>query len=52
MVEAAWGVTDTGREAKFYSLTTAGRAELRSSLRTWRRYVQAMGRVLESPATG
>jgi transcriptional regulator len=45
-VEAEWGVSDTGREAKFYTLTSAGRAELRSGLVTWGRYVEAMARVL------
>lgn len=46
LVEAEWGVTDTGREARFYSLTPAGRAELSSELRSWQRYAEAMGRVL------
>ena len=45
-VESEWGVSDTGREAKFYRLTGAGRAELRSGLLTWERYVEAMARVL------
>ena len=49
-VESSWGVTDTGREAKFYQLTPAGTAELESGLRNWYRYVQAMARVLEAPA--
>ncbi len=52
MVEAEWGRTDTGREAKFYRLTADGEAELARSLSTWSRYVEAMGRVLGSPATG
>ena len=52
MVEAEWSVTDTGREAKFYRLTAAGRAELDSSLRTWERYVRAMNRVLGASVTG
>lgn len=52
MVEAEWGVTDTGREAKFYRLTAAGRAELESGVRSWGRYAEAMGRVLEAPARG
>lgn len=51
LVESEWGVTETGREAKFYQLTRAGRAELASGLRTWHRYVDAMSRVLGS-ATG
>lgn len=46
LVEAGWGVTDTGREARFYDLTPAGKAELSSELRSWHRYVEAMGRVL------
>jgi transcriptional regulator len=49
-VEAEWGVTDTGREARFYRLTEAGGAELEDGLRNWRRYVAAMGRVLGSTA--
>lgn len=52
LVEAEWGVTDTGREAKFYRLTDGGEAELRSETRRWRRYVEAMGCVLEAQATG
>jgi transcriptional regulator len=51
-VESEWGVTDTGREAKFYRLTRAGRAELESSVDAWHRYVAAMARVLGSPAGG
>lgn len=50
LVEAEWGVTDTGREARFYRLTQAGEAELSSEVRTWNRYVEAMARVLGAPA--
>ncbi|HZD03629.1 MAG TPA: PadR family transcriptional regulator [Longimicrobiales bacterium] len=52
LVEAEWGVTDTGREARFYRLTAEGEAELTSRVRTWHRYVEAMDRVLEAPAEG
>jgi transcriptional regulator len=51
-VEAEWGVSDTGREAKFYRLTPAGTSELRSSLQNWDRYVAAMARVLDGARTG
>ena len=51
-LESEWGVTDTGREAKFYRLTPAGRAELESGLRSWSRYADAMARVLGAPAAG
>lgn len=49
LIESEWGVTDTGREAKFYSLTGEGRVELEAGLSHWHRYVQAMSRVLGSP---
>jgi len=37
-----WRVTETGREAKFYSLTPAGRAQLRAELERWTRFSQAV----------
>lgn len=52
MVASEWGVTETGREAKFYRLTPAGEAELASGVRSWDRYAEAMGRVLRAPAAG
>lgn len=45
-LEAEWGITDTGREAKFYRLTTSGEDVLEKELESWRRYVAAMSRVL------
>jgi len=52
LVESEWGETDTGREAKFYRLTAQGRGALETELRTWHRYVQAMGKVLGAPSRG
>lgn len=48
LIEGAWSITDTGREARFYTLTRSGDARLRAELRKWRRYVDAMSRVLEA----
>lgn len=45
-LEAEWGRTDTGREAKFYRLTDEGTAELERQTQSWGRYVAAMARVL------
>lgn len=45
-VEAEWGVSDTGRDARFYRLTDTGRRELASAVDNWERYVAAMTRVL------
>jgi transcriptional regulator len=52
LIESEWGQTDTGREAKFYRLTEAGRAELEAELNTWNRYVRAMGKVLGASVRG
>ena len=46
LVEAEWGTTETGRDAKFYRLTSAGRKQLEREVDTWHRYVDAMARVL------
>lgn len=43
-----WGVTDTNREAKFYRLSPAGRAHLRSELARWSRFSQVMAQALEA----
>ncbi|MDX1646784.1 MAG: PadR family transcriptional regulator [Longimicrobiales bacterium] len=49
-VESEWGVSDTGRDAKFYRLTPEGRRELSQSVQHWERYVEAMSRVLGTAA--
>ena len=46
LVIADWGVTDTGREAKFYTLTEEGTRRLAEDVASWGRYVEAMSRVL------
>lgn len=46
LLESRWEKTDTGRDAKFYTLTSEGEAELERSVRSWRSYVDAMARVL------
>jgi PadR family transcriptional regulator len=52
LVESAWKRTDTGREAKVYRLTAAGRRQLQRELDGWTRYVTAMTRVLQARPTG
>ena len=49
-VEAEWGVSENNRRAKFYTLTTAGRAQLRAEAASWRRYAGAVFAALEAPA--
>jgi PadR family transcriptional regulator PadR len=45
-VEAEWKLTDTGREAKFYTLTRAGRKQLEKELAQWERLSGAVGLVV------
>ena len=45
-LEAEWGYTDTGRRAKYYQLTGAGRRQLAAELTKWSRYSEAVRLVL------
>jgi transcriptional regulator len=45
---AEWGVSDANRKAKYYSLTPKGRRHLRAQDAQWRRYAEAVFRVLDS----
>lgn len=44
-IKAEWRETKTGREAKFYSLTKAGRVQLAKELAQWERLSNAVGLV-------
>ena len=48
LLEAEWGLSENNRRAKFYRLTSAGRAHLRAETQVWRRYAAAVTRVLEA----
>ena len=45
-VESRWGTADSGKRAKFYRLTPAGRRALRTETATWNDYVAAVARVM------
>jgi PadR family transcriptional regulator, regulatory protein PadR len=45
-LKAEWRNTDTGREAKFYGLTKAGKARLEHERSEWERMAHAIGLVL------
>ena len=47
-LKADWKETDTGREAKFYSLTAKGRKQLESEMRTWERLADAVALILRT----
>lgn len=47
-VRAKWMESETGREAKFYSLTGAGRKQLEAEAANWKRLSEAVNLVIET----
>ena len=48
LIRGRWQTTGTGRKAKCYELTPAGRARLTTDLTQWEKYVRAMSNVLHA----
>lgn len=44
-ISSRWGVTETGRRAKFYTLTKAGSKQLKTEEESWDRLALAIARV-------
>jgi PadR family transcriptional regulator PadR len=47
LLKAEWGVTEKNREARFYTLTAAGRKELAQEQLNWSRLTEGVARVLQ-----
>ena len=45
-LKGQWGTTDTGRKARFYTITAAGRRQLEEEERRWLELTDAVGRAL------
>lgn len=46
-IKAKWAESETGRQAKFYSLTAAGRAQLEKETAAWGRLSSAINLVVQ-----
>lgn len=46
-VAAEWGLSENNRRARYYSLTAAGKRQLKAEESAWRRYAEAVFKVLE-----
>ena len=46
-ISARWGTSDNNRKARFYSITRAGRAQLKAETENWARISGVIGRVLQ-----
>ena len=47
-LDAEWGKTETGREAKFYSLSKAGKKQLALETANWARLSDAIALILQT----
>jgi PadR family transcriptional regulator, regulatory protein PadR len=46
-IKAEWGISELGRRARFYKLTTSGRKQLELDADNWARLTTAIGRILK-----
>ena len=46
LIAGEWGVTENNRRARYYSVTSAGRAHLRAETARWLRYSQMVSGIL------
>jgi transcriptional regulator len=47
-ISAKWGVSETNRKVKFYSLTAAGKKQLKTEVEKWERTTAFVARFLET----
>jgi transcriptional regulator len=47
-ISTEWGISETNRKVKFYSLTKAGRKQLRVEIEKWEKATALVARFLES----
>ena len=48
LIESEWGTSENNRRAKFYRLTTGGKARLGDEMATWNRLADAIGMALRT----
>jgi transcriptional regulator len=49
LIEAEWGASENNRRAKYYTLTAAGRRQLKADATAWRRSATAVLAALTGP---
>jgi len=47
-ISSKWGISDTGRKAKFYAITKAGKKQLAEEAENWRRISSVVERFAEA----
>jgi transcriptional regulator len=51
LLQADWGVTENNRRARYYKLSTAGRAYLRAETKNWVQYADTVTDILTTTKT-
>jgi transcriptional regulator len=46
LLAAEWKTTDTGRNAKYYRLTSKGRSQLKAESQSWERLAEAVAAII------
>ena len=46
VIKGHWGLSESNRQAKYYTLTADGRKVLRAEAESWNRFASAIGKVL------
>jgi transcriptional regulator len=47
-LDATWGISENNRRAKYYAITPTGRRQLRAEVSVWKRYAEAVFKVIET----
>jgi PadR family transcriptional regulator PadR len=48
LIEASWGTSEIGKRIKIYSLTRAGRAQLKSESTEWNQFSAAVAKIMSA----
>ena len=51
-IKAKWGTSENNRKAKFYTITKAGKKQLKAETEDWQRVSGVIGRLLDLTAGG
>jgi transcriptional regulator len=52
LISGEWGLTDSGRKARFYRLTSRGRQHLKTEMAIWQRYTRSVSSILSLASRG
>lgn len=52
LAQAEWRLSENNRRARYYTLTTSGRQELRAQTTSWLQYASAVTQILRAPTRG